>query len=197
MSTILKYTVLSVVIITGIYQHNTVNKKIKAVKTQNAKYGIAGLQAPELSKEIEWVDGMGTEIEPIQLKEYDNTLRVIYGFQSWCPGCHSRGLPALQKMTAALEENYHVKFFAIQTVFEGESSNTKERMLEVQEKYKLNIPFGHDIGNSTTRNRSSTMYDYRTGGTPWFIIIDKNNTVIFNDYHLDVDKTIEFLKEHS
>jgi len=57
---------------------------------------------------------------------------VIYGFQSWCPGCHSQGLPSLQKMVDALKDNKSVEFYAVQTVFEGEHANTKEKMLEVQ-----------------------------------------------------------------
>ena len=38
------------------------------------------------------------------------------------------------------------------------------------------------------------MYDYRTGGTPWFIFINQQDVVVFNDYHLNVDKAIEYLK---
>jgi len=82
----------------------------------------------------------------------------------------------------------------IQTVFEGFHINTKEKLKETQNKYQLPIPFGHDVGNEKTGNRSSTMYHYKTGGTPWFIFIDQNNQVVFNDFHLDVDKTIEYLK---
>ena len=67
-------------------------------------------------------------------------------------------------------------------------------MLEVQKKYALHIPFGHDVGNESTMNRSSIMYNYRTGGTPWFIFIDQNVVVVFNDFHLNTEKAIEFLK---
>jgi len=68
-------------------------------------------------------------------------------------------------------------------------------LVETQEKYELNIPFGHDIGNDKTFKRSSTMFNYKTGGTPWFIFIDQNNKVIFNDYHLNEDKVISYLQE--
>ncbi|AMS41435.1 hypothetical protein N7E70_011930 [Aminobacter sp. NyZ550] len=34
------------------------------------------------------------------------------------------------------------------------------------------------------------MQDYRTGGTPWFIIIDPAGKVVFNDFHLDADLLI-------
>lgn len=164
------------------------------MQDQKYKYGIEGYQAPELSNAIEWVDGSGNSTEPVQLNNYQGKFKVIYGFQAWCPGCHSSGLPALQKMVKALEGNDNVVFFAIQTVFEGFHANTKEQLVETQKKYNLPIPFGHDIGNEDTENRSSTMYNYRTGGTPWFIFIDQNNTVVFNDFHLDADKAIEFLQ---
>ena len=169
-------------------------KNISTMANQKAKYGIEGQKAPELTTDIEWVDGSGVEIAPIQLADYKGKFKVLYGFQSWCPGCHSRGLPALEKMVEALKDNDEVVFFALQTVFEGESVNTKAKMLETQKKYDLPIPFGHDTGSNATRNRSSTMYNYRTGGTPWFIFIDQNDTVVFNDFHLDMEETIAYLK---
>ena len=158
------------------------------------EYGIVGYPAPELAMDIEWVDEAGKEIEPIQLKNHRGKFKVIYGFQSWCPGCHSIGLPTLQKMVAALADSEKVVFYAMQTVFEGAHANTKEKMLETKGKYELEIPFGHDVGNKDTENRSSTMYFYRTGGTPWFIFIDQNDTVVFNDFHVNAEKAIEYLK---
>ena len=157
------------------------------------KYGIAGLSAPELTVPL-WIDSNGNETKPIQLKDFKGNFKVIYGFQSWCPGCHSRGLPALKKMVDALSGNDKVTFLAVQTVFEGAEANTFEKIKETQKNYKLSIPFGHDTGNDTTGNISSIMRDYKTGGTPWFILIDQDDKVVFNDYHLDEDKAIEYLK---
>ncbi|MFT6809669.1 MAG: hypothetical protein ACJA01_002907 [Saprospiraceae bacterium] len=37
------------------------------------------------------------------------------------------------------------------------------------------------------------MYSYRSGGTPWFILIDQNDRVVFNDFHLNTEKAIELL----
>lgn len=164
------------------------------MKNKEVQYGIEGQRAPELSTEIYWVDSDGKEQKPVQLEDYKGKFKIIYGFQAWCPGCHSQGLPAMQKMVKALEGNDRINFLAVQTVFEGAHANTKERMLEVQKQYDLKIPFGHDEGNTNTRNVSSIMYNYRTGGTPWFIFIDSNDNVVFNDFHLDVPKAIEYLK---
>ncbi len=167
-------------------------KELKMNNTSN-KYGIEGHQAPELDVPI-WIDANGDDTTPITLKDNKGKFKVIYCFQAWCPGCHSQGLPSLQKMTKALKDNENVVFIAIQTVFEGSHANTFKRVKEIQKQYALSIPFGHDVGNNDTRNISSTMYNYRTGGTPWFIFVDQNDTVIFNDYHLNTEKAIEFLK---
>ena len=66
-------------------------------------------------------------------------------------------------------------------------------MIEIQEEYKLDIPFGHDTGQGSDRGYSLTMQDYRTGGTPWFIFIDQKGRVVFNDFHMNSEKAIEYL----
>ncbi len=157
------------------------------------EYGIAGYKAPELDVPL-WIDANSEKTTPVLLSDYEGKFKVIYCFQSWCPGCHSRGLPALKEMVEALEGNDNVAFLSIQTVFEGKQANTYEKMVETQKQYDLKIPFGHDEGGAKTKNSSSVMYNYRNGGTPWFIFIDQNNNVVFNDFHLDTAKAIEYLK---
>lgn len=161
-------------------------------ETKN-RYGIEGQIAPELNVK-QWVDGSGMPLANVHLKDYTGKFKVLYCFQSWCPGCHSRGLPALKEMVKALKGNDQVVFMAIQTVFEGVQANTYEKMLETQKQYNLAIPFGHDAEGDNPSNISNTMYSYRTGGTPWFIFIDQNNEVVFNDYHLNTEKAIEYLQ---
>lgn len=187
---------LCVIISVGCIGQNKESFNLKKRKMINSKnnYGIEGFKAPNWNIK-QWVDAEGRPTNPINLSDYKGKFKVVYCFQSWCPGCHSIGLPSLQAMTIALKDNDNVKFIAVQTVFEGASSNTYEKMLEVQKKYNLKIPFGQDNGDDSTRNISNIMYNYRTGGTPWFIFIDKEDNVIFNDYHLDTEKAIAFLKK--
>lgn len=151
------------------------------------------LKAPEL-RVTEWVDAQGKRTAPIQLSGYEGKFKVIYCFQSWCPGCHSKGLPDLKKMVEALAHNKNVVFLAVQTVFEGHEANTYEEMLQVQQKYGITIPFGHDAGKDGL-SRSTIMEDYQTGGTPWFIFIDQRNNVVFSDFHLNPDAAIEVLEQ--
>ena len=149
-------------------------------------------KAPEFQVK-DWVDANGNRTEPIKLSDFEGKFKVVYCFQSWCPGCHSIGLPNLQKMVKALEGSDKVTFLAVQTVFEGHHANTYEKMLETQKKYDLKIPFGHDAGDDG-KSRSNIMTNYGTGGTPWFILIDKNNNVVFADFQLNVDAAIDVLK---
>ena len=38
------------------------------------------------------------------------------------------------------------------------------------------------------------MRRYRTGGTPWIVVIDPQGLVVYNDYHINADKFIEYLQ---
>lgn len=150
-------------------------------------------KAPEFDVK-NWIDANGDRTDQIKLADFNGKFKVIYCFQSWCPGCHSKGLPDLKKMVDALIDNKQIAFLAIQTVFEGHNENTYEKMLETQKQYGLKIPFGHDAGDDG-RSKSNIMINYQTGGTPWFILIDKHNNVVFSDFHLNVDAAIGFLKD--
>ena len=67
-------------------------------------------------------------------------------------------------------------------------------MVEIKDQYGINIPFGHEPDDDgASRNTSSTMNSFRSGGTPWFILIDQDGMVVFNDFHLDVGKAIDYL----
>ena len=163
------------------------------IRNTPAGYGIIGQEAPELQV-TQWVDANGVKMDPVYLDDYKGKFKVLYCFQAWCPGCHSKGLPALKEMSDRFKDNEDIIFIAIQTVFEGSHANTYDRMLEIQKEYELSIPFGHDPGDDSSRNRSTTMANYKNGGTPWFIFIDENDKVVFNNFHFDTDKAIEYLK---
>ena len=150
------------------------------------------LRAPEFIVN-QWIDSKGNKTNPIKLSDFKGKFKVLYCFQNWCPGCHSKGLPDLKKMVDALDWNKNVVFLAIQTVFEGHDANTYDKIGETQKRYALNIPFGHDAGDDD-KSKSNIMTNYKTGGTPWYIIIDKHDNVVFSDFHLNPVAAIEFLK---
>ena len=133
-----------------------------------------------------WIDGEGRAREPLALEELGSGYKVLYCFQHWCPGCHASGFPTLVRLTDALAGRAF-GFAVVQTVFEGAEVNTVARLRETQLRYALSIPFGHDPAAEGSR-LPTIMADYRTGGTPWFIVIDPRGDIIFNDFRLDADR---------
>jgi len=149
-------------------------------------------RAPEFDVN-QWIDAEGNETEAIKLSDFKGKFKVVYCFQSWCTGCHSKGLPDLKKMVDALDGNKKIVFLAVQTVFEGHDSNTYEKMVETQKQYDLKIPFGHDAGNDG-KSKSNIMTNYQIGGTPWFLFIDKHDNIVYSEFSLNPDAAIDFFK---
>ncbi len=122
--------------------------------------------------------------------DFNGKVLYLYCFQSWCPGCHKHGFPTLKKMGKRYEKADDVAFVAIQTVFEGFGSNPPKRVKEMAKRYDFTIPMGH----SGKRNEKSLlMKNYRTGGTPWVIIIDKKGVVRYNDFHISPEAAEELI----
>jgi len=155
----------------------------------SSRYGIVGQPAPALEIDY-WIDKDGNSTS-FKLSDHKDKWVFLKCFQSWCPGCHSHGLPALKKISDALKDNPKVVFAGIQTVFEGFTTNTVYKVRETQLQYDLQIPMGHDPGSPGIS--PSTMINYRTGGTPWMILINPQHHVVYNEFNINADKTIEFL----
>ena len=154
--------------------------------------GIVGQLAPELDAQF-WLDSNGDQGH---FSVLENRGKWVYlkCWQSWCPGCHSSGFPTLKKVTDAFINEPLVAVAGIQTTFEGHNVNTAEKIREMQLRYDLPIPMGHDPGKGNTDNRPNTMRAYRTGGTPWQILINPEGRVVFDGFHVDPVKVIAFLE---
>jgi hypothetical protein len=85
-------------------------------------------------------------------------------------------------------------FVGIQTVFEGYSINTKDKLRENQLKHELKIPMAHAAGNHQTHDIPAIMRNYRSGGTPWTVIIDPAGTIVYNQFHIDANLAAELIK---
>ncbi len=150
------------------------------------KRGITGQPAPEWAVDS-WVNLPKGEAGPT-LASLRGEVIVLFFFQSWCPGCHKRGFPTLRALQETLGER--VRFVAIQTVFEGFDTNTAETALESALEHGIDLPVGHDGGPK----RSRTMRRYRSGGTPWFVVIDRKGVVRFNGFRLGTRRGAALLK---
>ncbi len=162
------------------------------VANQNADYGIANELAPELGV-TRWVDPSGQPLDDgFDLLRAPGRYKLLFCFQHACPGCHSSGFPTLQRIVQALHGTDVLSIAVVHTVFEDFEHNTFEAMLEDQRRYALPVPFGHDAGQD--QSGSELMRRFGNGGTPWFILIDPNGVVVFNDFRLDADRLVTFLR---
>jgi thiol-disulfide isomerase/thioredoxin len=154
-------------------------------------YGIEGQLAPEL--EISnWIDGQGNPAT-FKLADQRGKFILLECWQAWCPGCHSHGFPTLRQVYSAFKDSAYFAAVGVQTTFEGYATNTADKMREMQIRYELPIAMGFDAGDPNTGDHPSTMVNYRTGGTPWAILISPDGYVLYNDFGMDGDNAISYL----
>lgn len=158
-------------------------------------YGILGQLAPPI-KVAKWVNIQGEEMPAFQLLSQAPPLTFIFCYQNGCPSCHIQGFPVLKSLVAYCKHNSideaDVSFAIIQTVFEARESNQFADNILNLRRYELSLPCGFD----DARPRPRFMRDYRTGGTPWWVVIDKRQRVIYNDFYLNFDLATNMIKSH-
>lgn len=157
--------------------------------------GIQGQKAPIFEVE-HWVDKHGKPLsKKPKIKDYKGKMLYIYCWQYWCPGCRNQGFPTLKKLYKKYGKNKNIEFLAIQTTFEGNHVNTLDKVPEIIAKYDLQFPVGHTQAQPG-EEIPYFMYNYRTGGTPWGILIGPDQTVLINDYELEYDRVESLLDEY-
>ncbi len=157
------------------------------------KYGIEGFIAPEVTLDY-WIDGDG---KPTTFSVEGARGKWVFMkfFQNWCPGCHSSGFPTLKAVCDEFYGHEMVEIAGIQTVFEGYSTNTQDKVRELQQRYDIPAVMGHDPGDKEAHIPAVTMINYRTGGTPWLVLVAPDGSVVFNNFHVNRTKLIEYLHE--
>jgi thiol-disulfide isomerase/thioredoxin len=155
------------------------------------QFGGLNNKAKEL-RVSDWIDVAGKPMDkPLRLSDLGDGYKIIYAFQHWCPGCHSRGFPTLRYLHDNLADKGFC-FAVIQTVFEGGEVNTFDKLRVNQEQYGLKVPFGHDVPPKGERY-PTFMEDYRSGGTPWFTVINPQGEVVYADFRLDAGRFLAAL----
>lgn len=155
--------------------------------------GIAGLPAPQL-EHVRWIDENGNERNPLTLAELGQGFKILYFFQDWCAGCHRHGFPTFVTLAEEFRDK-DVGLAVIQTVFEGAEVNTFDRLRENQRRYGLHVPFGHAVAESASLDAvPAIMAAYRSGGTPWFVVIAPDGRVVYDGFLLAADGLIQALR---
>ncbi len=168
------------------------SKLLAQQQSEKPKYGIEGRIAPEIKLDY-WIDGDGDRAS-FSVKESKGKWVFLKFFQNWCPGCHSSGFPTLKAVCDEFYGHEKMAIAGVQTVFEGFDSNTSDAVRELQLRYDIPAVMGHDPGTRETHTPPMSMLNYRSGGTPWLVLIDPEGVVVYNNFHVDKAKLIEFLK---
>lgn len=151
--------------------------------------GILGKKAPNLDVATWFRLPKGKR--SVDLADFKGDVLYLYFFQSWCPGCHKSGFPTLKSVSTHFAKTPGVSFAAVQTVFEGFGTNTAAKAKAMAERYDLKLPVGHDAGSNDSGSR--VMRRYRSGGTPWTVIVDKSGIVRFNAFHIRPKSAISLI----
>ena len=104
------------------------------------------------------------------------------------------GFPTLQKVSQAFKNENKVKFLAVQTVFEGYGTNSPDKLRKNQLEWGLNIPMAHAAGNPQTHDIPEIMKNYRSGGTPWKVIINPEGRVVYNQFHIQPSQALALIE---
>ena len=158
--------------------------------SKRAVGGIVGKKAR--SWKVESWSNLPEGKKKLDVGDFRGRVVYLYCFQSWCPGCHSRGFPTLKKVKEAFKRNDNVAFVTVQTVFEGFHVNTKKRGLATLEKFGLDVPMAM---SGSPERRSMIMRHYRTRGTPWTIIIGPDGKVAWNGFHIRPDDAVVLIRK--
>lgn len=156
---------------------------------RQASLGIQDQRAPEWNVAT-WFN-TGPAGTPLRLADITSPVVYLYCFQAWCPGCHSHGFPTMTQVRERFGGG-EVTFVAVQTVFEGHNVNTADRAVAAAAQHGLGgIPIGHDPG--VDGGRPNLMTSYRTGGTPWTVIIGPERRVCLDGFQVDADAAVAII----
>jgi len=129
----------------------------------------------------------------VDLNRYRGKVVLMLFFQSWCEASHKRAFPKLQQLVEHYRNDGRIQFFVVQTAFEGLTDNTPSKLQPTAELYALeDVPFGHCV---KLRGIPNVNVDYNTGGTPWWVVVNKDGVVEFNGHFIEVEKAIANLND--
>lgn len=126
------------------------------------------------------IESIFDETVPNVADFYGKPLLILI-FSLGCPGCLGRAIPFANKMVYEYGEKIQV--FGIHTNFEGVDFPV-EKFQSAKEELYIRFPFFKD------KNFHDTFYDYGAGGTPHWILVDKEGKVIYSIFGSDPNNAL-------
>ena len=174
----MRFTLITALLLTAIFHHQ--------IAAQELPDGIQGEIAPQLGV-THWIQ-LPEGKEELELSDFRGKTVVMLFFQHTCPACHKRAFPTFRKLLKKFGDSDGVAFLAIQTPFEDFTDNTEAKLEITAEKFDLDIPIGH---LTKTPGFHSLNTAYKTGGTPWWVIVNPLGVVEYNGFYLNPEVAAE------
>ena len=80
-------------------------------------------------------------------------------------------------------------------MFEGYDYNSRDKLRKNQLEWGLKISMAHTAGNPQTHEIPAIMSKYRSGGTPWTVIIDPKGKVVYNHFHIEPSQATAIIEQ--
>jgi len=115
------------------------------------------------------------------LEDFKGKPLLILFFNLGCPGCKGRALPFANKMV--FEHGEKMNVVGIHTRFEG-PDYVLEDFKKAKEQYYIRFPFYKDA------NESASFQKYQAGGTPHWMLADKDGNLEYSIFGSDPNNAL-------
>ena len=112
---------------------------------------------------------------------YSGKPLVILFFNLGCPGCKGRAIPFANWLNIEFKDEINV--VGIHTNFEGVDFSNQE-LIDCKAEFYINFEYFRDA------NYNTTFLDYQAGGTPHWIITDKDLNVVYSIFGSDPNNAL-------
>lgn len=150
-----------------------------SIKMNNNRLGLSILK---LGKKLpEW------RLEPIfdshvpKVEDYLGKPTILLFFSFGCPGCLGRAIPYANRLVFEHEDKIQV--VGIHTNFEGRDFSV-EQFKDGKERFYFRFPFYKDY------NYDTSFLNFGAGGTPHWIVLDKEGRVVYSIFGSDPNNAL-------
>lgn len=106
---------------------------------------------------------------------------LILIFSLGCPGCVGRAIPFANRIV--YEKGEKINVLGIHTNFEGVDFSV-EKFQKFKDELYIRFPFYKDFKFNTT------FLEYGAGGTPHWLVVDKNSLVVYSIFGSDPNNAL-------
>ncbi len=141
------------------------------------------LSQVELGKPLpDWsLESIFHKKDPPMVSDYNGKPFLVLFFSLGCPGCLGRAIPYANRVVYENGDNINV--IGIHTNFEGIDFKL-DKFENAKKEFYIRFPFYKD------KNYDTTFLNYGAGGTPHWILVDKDGNVEYSIFGSDPNNAL-------